>query len=182
MTKPSTIGPSLPAMLAQLLLALPLFSQGATTRPKSAAERSLLARVVTIGASLTSGAAAELPLAKILDLAIAGEHRRVQQFATELFFMKPRLSGKAQIDRCVRRRPTLVLGIDFLFWYGYGQMRGTDEIPRRLRLLEEGLEQLARLDCPIVVGDFPDMRGADPRMLSPVQVPSKKALAALNAR
>ena len=41
---------------------------------------------------------------------------------------------------------------------------------------------LDRFDCPIVLGDYPDMRGAHPKMLSASQIPEPDVLKKLNER
>lgn len=76
-------------------------------------------------------------------------------------------------------KPALVLGIDYPFWFGYGRVDG-DELTSRLALQREGLALLDGIDAPIVLGDYPDMTGADPRMLSAAQIPSPEARKRLN--
>jgi hypothetical protein len=39
---------------------------------------------------------------------------------------------------------------------------------------------LAALEVPVLLGDLPDMQGADPRMLRPAQIPSPSVLKQLN--
>lgn len=172
------------ALLAALLAA----SVGAQSDPPPAkpaaaesAESALSARVVTIGASLTCGFGNSLPLAEPLDRAITGKHTPVFNAGEGLQFTDPIGLGEAQVDRCLERKATLVIGIDFLFWYAYGMaFKGKTEWPRRSERFAAGLRQLERLACPVVVGDLPDMRGAHPRMLHPAMIPSPEVLARLN--
>ena len=45
-----------------------------------------------------------------------------------------------------------------------------------------GLELLDRLQCPIILGDYPDVTGADARILHPRMIPDEESLAELNRR
>lgn len=147
------------------------------------APEPLLSRVATIGASLTGGFGNTLPLSTLMERAITEDHTRVLRCFTFLFFQRPLDIGHRQIDRCLKHEPTLVLAVDFLFWYGYGFVFSRKgERAFRLERLEKGLAQLDRLACPVVVGDLPDMTGAHPWMLSPYQVPSPEVQKALNQR
>jgi hypothetical protein len=98
-------------------------------------------------------------------------------------FEKPVKSGELQIEAAKKAQATLVVGLDFLFWFAYGSIDG-DEAKDRARKLETGLAMLASLPpaTAIVVGDLPDMRGAAPRMLQPSWVPALETLKSLNAR
>jgi len=149
--------------------------------PGPAAADRLLERVVAVGASLTHGFGCNLSPAQVFDRAIRVKHQPVLNASHELQFLAAVSFGEEQIDRCLDHRPTLVLGIDFLFWYGYGfAFRNKTELDRRMKKFRLGLEQLDRLACPVVVGDLPDMRGASKRMLHPAQIPGPHVLAALN--
>jgi len=143
----------------------------------------LLSRVATVGASLTGGFGNTLPLSTLMERALTEDHTRVLRCFTFLFFQRPVAIGARQIDRCRKHQPTLVLAVDFLFWYGYGFVFSRKgERAFRFERLEKGLAQLDRLACPIVVGDLPDVTGAHPWMLSPYQVPSPEVQKALNER
>ncbi|MEZ5990147.1 MAG: hypothetical protein R3F30_13720 [Planctomycetota bacterium] len=173
---------------------------GAAAAPaKPATERPLLARVAVIGASVSAGFGNGLKLAKAMDPGIGGEHEPVADYSTPNFFLGPQRYGKECLDKAIAHEPTLIVGIDYLFWYGYGRFfapvrsdagadaRSAEEqeakvVEMRLALLEKGLAQLDRWEGPLVVGDFPDMSGADPRMLSKAMIPTEAALAKLNAR
>jgi hypothetical protein len=176
-------------------------SDAAPAAPEADADRHTLDRIVFIGASATDGFGTQL-LAKIPDsgrivrggasfddVFAAGLQREpalIRRFSTSMFFTRPRHFGREQIDAAKALDPTLVIAVDFPFWFGYGNVgvpNGTDEeIDRRLALLEMGLAMLDELDCPTIIGDFPDMSAAVGFMLSARQMPSPKALAALNER
>lgn len=96
-------------------------------------------------------------------------------------FLDPVAKQTRRVDAALGDEPTAVVAIDFLFWFGYGWVRG-DERKARLALQQEGLALLERFDVPVLVGDYPDMAGADPRMLSPAQIPDPETLVELNRR
>jgi len=143
---------------------------------------------VVIGASASAGFTESEPLggpktpqfrfSRYLDAALVAPHEPVRNFANTLFFMQPVAAGRHQVEQALEARPTLVIGIDFLFWFCYGEGTGAE----RLQRFEQGLKLLETLPCPIVVGDIPDASGASNRMLGPEQIPSTSILAAANAR
>ncbi len=111
---------------------------------------------------------------------------RVTLHATPMFFTRSHAIGPALLDRALRENPTLLIALDYLFWFAYGDVdaRGgflADEHERD-ELFELGLAQLARFDGPLVVGDIPDMSPAIGLMLARRQVPEPATLERLNAR
>ncbi len=80
----------------------------------------------------------------------------------------------------MKRKPSMVVGLDFLFWYFYGAPLDGKE---RFLRLEKGLGELDKLhNTYIVIGDIPDMHGADPNMLSEAQIPEKEMIEEANKR
>ncbi|HED65120.1 MAG TPA: hypothetical protein ENJ09_06135 [Planctomycetes bacterium] len=158
------------------------------TRERSSTESgpSVLTRVVSFGASMTDGMGLPLHLSDVFSCMIRVDHEPIVNQGSTFFFMDPGKAGPAMVEAALERSPTLVVAIDFLFWFGYGSasLDGTPiEGPAdRVALLEHGLELLDRFDCPIFVGDFPDMRDAVGKMLTPAQMPSPEGLEALNQR
>jgi len=178
---------------------------GATqSRPDTAPPTvSIFDRVGLIGASATAGfgvrvdAVAEDGVSREIHGADLGDVFRaaclrpslLSRYGTMFFFMDPLGTGRSEVDRVLRFKPTCVIAVDFLFWYGYGAinaegkpLRNEDE---RLALLEVGLAQLDRVattGVPVVVGDFPDMKDAVGKMLSASQMPAAETLTTLNAR
>lgn len=161
----------------------------------------LLASPIFIGASATAGFGViitdpetkkrSLPLP--LSAAFAGvvTNRKsdtvYRNVGSSLFFLSPVLTGTAQIDRAVEMKPSLVVGIDYLFWFAYGDDNGKGgkiaAESERLEKLKLGFAQLERLggEVPIVVGDLPNMSAAIGKMLSREQVPDPATLDSLNA-
>ncbi|MEC7583842.1 MAG: hypothetical protein VYE77_05955, partial [Planctomycetota bacterium] len=114
----------------------------------------------------------------------ADAETKVRSAADLMMFRDPKKKGPQQIERSLAREPDLVLALDFLFWYAYGHMwleDGTEE-EARLARLEQGLADLARFECPLILGDLPDMKGAARRMIRASQIPSPETLEKLNAR
>lgn len=110
----------------------------------------------------------------------------VRDWSTASFFTRPLEIGPEAVRRCLDGSPDAILAIDFLFWFAYGAFDSkgqpiADE-GQRDELFEVGLALLESIEVPILLGDLPDVRGANPRMLSRWQVPSVETLERLNAR
>jgi hypothetical protein len=165
-------------------------------------EHPLLRSVVFVGASATAGFGVVLPdpdkKERSVTLPLAASFAgAVTEIATEtgprtfgsgLFFLSPVVTGGAQVDRALELKPTLVVAVDFLFWYGYGNDNGkggrVERESERLEKLELGFRQLERFgtEIPIVVGDFPNMERAVGKMISRDQMPEQETLRQLNER
>ena len=164
----------------------------------------LLDRVVVIGASASAGWGLvlryideeEMVVTKLVTLndvvkgCIQREDTTVRLQGNGMFFWNPEEIGDKQANDALEEDPTLLVAIDYLFWFGYGN-RGVDgrRIPfgseghaERLELLEKGLSKLDQFECPIIVGDFPDMSEAVGYMLGESQMPAPETLDALNGR
>lgn len=105
-----------------------------------------------------------------------------------MFFRQPVKKGERQLKRAARRGG-LVLGIDFMFWFGYGGIWGgaaKDRAARRLAKQAKAFElletHLLKDGVTLVMGDYPNMAGAEPRMLPRSSIPSPETLAELNRR
>ena len=96
-----------------------------------------------------------------------------------MLFMQPEVLGRQQLDEALKLKPTLVVGLDFLFWFCYGDGNTSAE---RLQRFERGLKLLEAVQCPLILGDIPDASGASESMLTPDQIPSAQAMAAANRR
>ena len=133
-------------------------------------------RIAAIGASASAGfgvfyrnaedperAPRGISLAKLYRAA-SGDATVVVDLGTAAFFSNPSGIGTRVVDRTIRAKPDLTFAIDYLFWFTYGTIGvesrriRTDE--DRFALLEVGLEQLDRIEGPVLVGDIPDMSSA----------------------
>jgi len=111
---------------------------------------------------------------------------RISLHATPMFFTESHAIGPELLDQALDEDPTLLIALDYLFWFAYGDVDAhggflADEHERD-ELFELGLSQLARFDGPLVVGDIPDMSPAIGLMLARRQVPKPETLERLNAR
>jgi hypothetical protein len=106
-------------------------------------------------------------------------HEPVHNFSSAFLFLRPESMARGQVDRALEIRPTLVIAVDYLFWFCYGNFPAEND---RLRSLELGLGQLDRLACSMIIGDIPDASAAANGMLYPSQIPQPATLLAANQR
>ncbi len=183
-----------PSELAQFQRELAIQEKNSSAAPVQRPPTNLLDRVVFVGASLSDGFGNNLPLSTLFEKAIRISHEPPGRFTNSMLFLNPGPEATRQIQEALRLQPSLLIGVDFLFWFGYGNVtelskrspgertESESAIEQRLEKLEEGLALLDQFLGPMVVGDFPDMWGADPNMLSPRSIPSPEALNRLNGR
>jgi len=173
---------SSPTPPAQPVQAEQLSAELALPQPLRA---ELFARIAVLGASGSAGFGLEIEtgtparLADFLDQALLVPHELVADGATELFFLDPEGYGSRTVVEALGSRPSLVVAPDFLFWFFYG--RGPTAEARRARL-EIGLTLLSAFECPLVVGDIPDMREAAGGMIPFASMPPADSFAGANAR
>lgn len=124
-----------------------------------------------------------VPLFRVLRHVWPAETATVTNRADIAMFANPERFGGGQVIKTQRNQPDLVVAVDFMFWFGYGNAsRGETGRAERLALQSKAFEILDDLRCPIILGDYPDMDGASARMLSPRMIPDESTLAELNAR
>jgi len=169
------------AIFAAVAAALPARAEPEPARPRP----PVYQRVVVLGASASAGYAAldggtaSLPLARVVDRMIRREHEPVVDASTPLFFGAPDFWAENRMSLALESRPTMVIALDFLFWFGYGVK---DRPEDRLADLDRGFAWLERFDCPVLIALLPDMRRSVGRMLFAVQVPTPEQLAKINAK
>lgn len=175
--------------LAFLLFLVPIRAQD--SRPASEPARSVVA---VLGASVSAGFSCSMvgigeakknttmTLKRAFGAVWTQDQVVLRDFSDLMTFTDPVGITTRKVGLAKEVRPALVVAADFLFWFGYGHVRGADEAKARLALLDEGLALLDQFTCPIVVGDFPDMTGANPRMLAPAQIPSLEMQGQLNEK
>jgi hypothetical protein len=155
----------------------------------SAAEKAPWSRIVMIGASASAGfietepfggpTTSKLRLSRYLDAALVASHEPVRNFSSAMFFIQPEGQGRSQSERALQSNPSLLVALDYLFWFCYGDGASDKE---RLQRFEQGLKWLEPFRCPVILGDLPDATAAVERMLTPDQIPSAAALSAANRR
>ncbi len=163
-----------PAAALAVLLPLAACSSPEAVQAAEPATR-LFERAFVVGASMSTGMQLDADLATVVDAMVRVEHGPVETRADLFLFANSPAMGAEQIDAALANDATLLVALDFLFWFGYGV---TDD---RIALLDVGLGLLDRVPCPIVVSDFPNMEEAVGKMLAPEQMPTADELAALNA-
>jgi hypothetical protein len=153
----------------------------------------LLSNVWVIGASASAGFNHTEPMGgkttpqyalhrHLREACLARTGVQFQTGATGLFFMNPREAVRQQMEKIRGQSPaSLVVAVDFLFWHCYGR---SETEAARLTLLERGLEVLADLKMPLILGDLPNAAAAagPGKMLSEASLPQSETLDKANAR
>ncbi|MDA1266179.1 MAG: hypothetical protein O2816_13945, partial [Planctomycetota bacterium] len=182
--------------LSSLLLAAPSFAQTPTEEAPPSQAPEVLQRVVCVGASASAGFGWNIELktrAKLglmLDQMIEGERAPTLDLGNAMLFQAPLRMATDQIEQALEAQPTLVVGLDFLFWFAYTpNFSRESNRAARMDRLNQGIALLDRLPGPLMVGDLPDMRaalkGVGPfgvPLLQPHMVPTEQELAELNQR
>jgi hypothetical protein len=151
-----------------------------------AAPAALLREVHVLGASVSAGFGLKpkgMNLGKVLAASLPEGTPAPKVHASELMFFDPLGFAAQALEQLENEEPSLVIAIDYLFWFGYGTT-WKDEAGR-LQALELGLGLLEKQSCPILLGDFPDMSSAVSApipMLPAAAVPKPETLAKLNER
>lgn len=193
MCRSETIRP-FPALTLLVALAMPWSASAQAPATPATPDQAVRApqRVAILGASVSAGfrdgplfggeaGNDTVSLQQVLAPRLDGQDAQISSYADLMMFRDPVSSGGRQVKRALRAEPDLLVGIDFLFWFGYGAVpRGQDEAGFRMARLRQGLDLLAELRCPMLIGDLADMRGAAARMLAPSWVPPPEQLAAMN--
>lgn len=153
------------------------------------APTSTKAPLVVIGASASAGFLPSEPFggpktpqyrfARYLASALLNPNAPMKSLAATTFFLEVDNQARQQIDGALEAKPSAVVGIDFLFWFCYGNEPTED---KRTAKFERGLAYLDRLACPLVIGDIPDASAAAGGILSPKEIPKPEAIAAANRR
>ena len=179
------------ALLATLAPAPALQKPAAApAAPAALKGEALLERVAVIGASVSAGFrlgadAQKVPLnlMRVIDAGLLAKHSPLLDSSSEMMFIDTLGSSKSAAKKLAKGDPTLVVALDYLFWFGYGATWGGET--ERLAALELGLKSLEGLSCPILLGDFPDMSSATKAknpILPQQAVPDPETLAKLNER
>ena len=158
---------------------------------EQAPERApVLERVYVAGASVSDGFGLSkdlkttIKLADVFRAACNDERAEFVALGDARFFLDPLGAGSRIIKTVREGEASCFIGVDFLFWYAYG---GKSE-KRRLSNVESALKALETLECPVILGDLPDMSIAlegnyfGRPLISREMIPSKETLKAMNER
>jgi len=146
-------------------------------------------RIAVLGASVSAGfdstqpfggpSTAQYRFANYLDAALLPAHEPVVTKANALLFLNPIEGLQKLIGNLDAAKPTLVIGLDALFWFCYGSVATNEE---RLARFETGLRLLESIQAPLVVGDIPDASRAVGKILSKAEMPDIPVIARCNER
>lgn len=147
---------------------------------------ALFERVVVIGASASEGSLVGLDLgeeefrfARIIEEAVLTNSSIAYDGADLFLFLNAEGTAATTVPPALATAPTLVVAPDFLFWFFYGPARSLEH---RYERLETGLDWLEKFSCPVLVGDIPDMRGAEGGMIPVRSFPPAESFARANER
>jgi hypothetical protein len=177
---------ALAAMLAPCGAATP---KAIAPAPTIASAPVLFQRIVLLGASATAGFERSEPLggpksaqfrfADFVEAVCASPHEPVAMQATHLVFLNPEEVMEHQVAATVAAKPTLVLGLDALFWSCYGANLSPTQ---RLERFEAGLRRLEKIEAPLLLADLPDASAAIGLILNRAQVPDRAVITKCNER
>ncbi len=167
---------------------------GCTKTPKTT-KTSILDRVAVTGASVTAGHGLSTPPIKgdlgaypvnmkhIMEGIITAPHDDVEYFGELMFFLNPRAHAKKFVKEINDYEPTLLIAVDFLFWFGHGTPpQDVNVATYRMKKMHFALDLLDQLNCKIIVGNLPNIQSAIGKILSKRQVPTPELLVQLNER
>jgi len=150
---------------------------------------AIFQRIVLLGASGTAGFEKSEPFggpkthqyrfAYFVEAVSTGARDPVATEAATLLFLQAEETMTRQVTATVAARPSLVVGLDALFWFCYGAGLTPGQ---RVTRFEVGLRQLERIEAPLVIADLPDATSAVGKILSPGQVPAPAVIGACNQR
>jgi hypothetical protein len=163
--------------------------QGREPQTLPHAAPDLFQHVIVLGASVSAGFTIAEPFggkktasyrfANFIDAAIAGSHDSVTTHARPLHFLKPKETLEKLVTSTMEAKPSLVIALDALFWFCYGE--GLTE-PQRLARFEDGMNLLASIQAPLLLGDIPDASASVGKILGKNEMPTLETLAECNAR
>lgn len=160
--------------------------------PKEAALKVAAAeKIAVIGASISAGfridgnldsfGPSKIQLANVIEASLKVAHQPIENHAEAMAFLDPKGSMHSAFEAMRADKPTMIVALDYLFWFGYGQKKED----QRSVDLDAALLELGTFTCPILLGDLPDMTVAaqvpEP-MLQKAMVPAADTLKKLNEK
>ena len=148
----------------------------------------VLERVYVAGASVSDGFGLSkdlktgVKLSHVFQAACKAEESEFLPLGDARFFLDPRGAGRRIIKTAKDGEATCFVGVDFLFWYAYG----VKSEKLRVSYVDAALKSLEELECPVLLGDLPDMSIAlegnyfGRPMISPEMIPTKETLKTIN--
>ncbi len=148
----------------------------------------VLERVYVAGASVSDGFGlskdlkTSVKLSHVFQASCKAEEAEFIPLGDARFFLDPRNAGERIIQTAKDGEATCFVGVDFLFWYAYG----IKSEKLRVSYVDAALKSLEELECPVLLGDLPDMSIAlegnyfGRPMITPEMVPTKETLKTIN--
>jgi hypothetical protein len=168
-----------------LLLAIAL---GSGSQSNSVPIAGPLSNVAVIGASLSAGfgigaslLGGVVTIADVAQASIRADHAAPKNLSSTLVYLNPTGYVDRTMASLVQNPPSSLIALDYLFWSVHGSKSETE----RKQQLEAALAGLEKLNCPILVGDLPDVTAATTGALAPItpaMMPSPALRDASNAR
>ena len=121
-----------------------------------------LERVAVLGASVSDGFGLDQELgvrtvlADVIEATLKTGYDPVLSKASGFFFMDPVKSSREEVEAAQAKNATLIVGLDYLFWFGYGRVAAEQDRPARF---EKGLALLETLFDRFVQGAGENLRG-----------------------
>jgi len=168
-----------------LLLAIVVGSGSqSTTSPKGGP----LANIAVIGASVSAGfgigaslLGGGVTMADVAQASIRVNHAAPRNLSSTLVYLNPTGYMDRTMASLVQNPPSSLIAVDYLFW----AVHGIKSEAERKQQLDAALAGLERLNCPILIGDLPDVTAAASGPLAPISpamVPSMALREAANTR
>ncbi len=165
-------------LVVWLILAIVASLPSLATDPKQLSTQepeSETLHIAVIGASVSAGYGLDVRLSEVLDAAI-GDRKTITDLSSALLFLNPLGYANEVGQKLKKDAPSVVIGIDFLFWFAYGEK----DFNTRKKDLQQALRLLEKLKCYIVVGDLPKFSESENIVLGSNAIPSDEELRVLN--
>jgi hypothetical protein len=151
-------------------------------------DAGLFERFAILGSSASAGfniildTGVPTRLADYFEAGLLVEHELVSDGANVMTFLAPERIAGAAVAAALAENPSLVIGVDFLFWFFYGSGGPGNTLEFRRQRLEDGIALLDQFTCPVLVGDLPNMAGAAGGMIPLASMPPADSFADANGR
>jgi len=138
--------------------------------------------------SATASESRELPVNLAIAYAalVQSAHHTPIDLSDPGTFLEPLEVLRGQVNAAIALRPTVVIGVDALFWPVRQpiplEVPADQRRAMRLEALEQALAELDRVPCAIVIGDLPRIGRPGSLVNSPERSLDDETLAELNAR
>ncbi len=117
---------------------------------------------------------------------VTAAHEVPRNYGDGATFIDPLGALREQAVAAAKDRPTVVIAVDWLFWPVHQSIPmdvpAAERDAQRLDTVDAALAELDRLQCPIVIGDVPEMKQAQGGLLKESNEPGEAVRAEVNRR